>query len=52
MPWVGLQSVVVAFPAHTHLLCNSYTMGCTPIRGDNLRAEASGLSYVYVENMV
>ena len=30
-------------------LCNSYTMGCPPVRGDNPRALASGLSYVQVE---
>ena len=30
-------------------LCNSYTMGCPPVRGDNLRALASGLSYVQVD---
>ena len=29
-------------------LCNSYTMGCPPLRGDNPRALASGLSYVQV----
>ena len=28
---------------------NSYTMGCPPVRGDNPRALASGLSYVQVE---
>ena len=27
-------------------LSNSYTMGCPPVRGDNPRALASGLSYV------
>ena len=27
-------------------LCNSYTMGCPPVRGDNPRAIASGSSYV------
>ena len=26
----------------------SYTMGCTPVRGDNPRTLASGLSYVRV----
>ena len=26
--------------------CNSYTMGCRPVRGDNPRALASGLTYV------
>ena len=29
--------------------CNSYTMGCPPVRGDNSRALASGLSYVQVD---
>ena len=32
-----------------HWLCNSYTMGCPPVRGDNPRALASGLSYVQVD---
>ena len=27
-------------------ICNSYTMDCPPVRGDNPRALASGLSYV------
>ena len=31
------------------LVCNSYTMGCPPVRGDNPRALASGLSYVQVD---
>ena len=31
------------------LLCNSYTIGCPPVRGDNPRALASGLSYVQVD---
>ena len=30
-------------------ICNSYTMGCPPVRGDNPRALASGLSYVQVD---
>ena len=30
-------------------ICNSYTMGCPPERGDNPRALASGLSYVQVD---
>ena len=29
---------------------NSYTMDCQPVRGDNPRALASGLSYVQVDN--
>ena len=32
-----------------HGLSNSYTMGCPPIRGENPRALASGLSYVQVD---
>ena len=31
-------------------LCNSYTMCYLPVRGDNPRASASGLSYVRVDN--
>ena len=31
------------------MLRNSYTMGCPPVRGDNPRALASGLSYVHVD---
>ena len=31
-----------------NLICNSYTMG-PPVRGDNPRALASGLSYVQVD---
>ena len=30
-------------------LSYSYTMGCPPVRGDNPRALASGLSYVQVD---
>ena len=30
-------------------LSNSYCMGCLPVRGDNPRASASGLSYVQVD---
>ena len=33
-------------------ICNSYTMGCPPVRGDNSRALASGLSYVLVDKHV
>ena len=29
-------------------ISNSYTMGCPPVRRDNPRASASGLSYVQV----
>ena len=31
-------------------ICNSYTMGCPPVRVDNPRALASGLSNVQVDN--
>ena len=31
------------------LLSNSYAMSCLPVRGDNPRALASGLSYVEVD---
>ena len=31
------------------LICNIYTMGCPPVRGDNPRAVASGLSNVQVD---
>ena len=30
-------------------ICNSCTIGCPPVRGDNPRALASGLSYVQVD---
>ena len=30
-------------------ICYSYTMGCPPVRGDNPRALASGLSYIQVD---
>ena len=32
------------------VLCYSYNMGCPPVRGDNPRALASGLSYVQVDS--
>ena len=35
--------------ACTWMTSNSYTMGCPPVRGDNPRALASGLSYVQVD---
>ena len=30
-------------------VCSSYTMACPPVRGDNPRALASGLSYLQVD---
>ena len=32
-----------------HGVSNCYTKGCPPVRGDNPRALASGLSYVQVD---
>ena len=31
------------------VVSNSYTIGCPPVRGDNSRALASGLSYVQAD---
>ena len=36
-------------PRCEHGIRNSYTMACPPVRGDNPRALASGLSYVQVD---
>ena len=36
-------------PSDLLLLSNSYAMSCPPVRGDNPRALASGLSYVQVD---
>ena len=41
--WLTLWHLTVC-----QTLSNSYTMGCPPVRGDNPRALASGLSYVQV----
>ena len=41
--------VTTNYGSSTHYLRNSYTMGCPPLRGDNPRALASGLSYVQVD---
>ena len=42
------QSVLKYLPLYGKL-CNSYTMACPPVRGDNQRAVASGLSYAQVD---
>ena len=42
-------NTVVFASVYTEKLCNSYTMGCPPVRGDNPQALASGLSYVQVD---
>ena len=34
---------------YANVTSNSYTMACPPVRGDNPRALASGLSYVQVD---
>ena len=34
---------------YSYWLRNSYSMSCLPVRGDNPRALASGLSYVQVD---
>ena len=46
---VPLQIPSLFFHAIIEILSNSYTMGCPPVRGDNPRALASGLSYVQVD---
>ena len=38
---VSVKIIIMVFT-----LCNSYTMDCPPVRGDNQRALANGLSYV------
>ena len=43
------QSVCVSTCITQILICNSYTMGCPPVRVDNPRALASGLSCVQVD---
>ena len=40
---------IVGFPNEKGL-CNSYSMGCPPVCGENPQALASGLSYVQVDN--
>ena len=34
------------------LICNSYTMGCPPVRGDNPRVLANGLPCVQVNQLL
>ena len=46
---IKLKWLVYYVPNSFSCLCNSYTMGCPTVRGDNLRALASGLSYVQVD---
>ena len=42
-------SLIFVFSVVDIQISNSYTMGCPPVRGDNPRALASGLSYVQVD---
>ena len=44
--WRNIDSIL----QHGIGISNSYTMGCPPVRGDNPRALASGLSYVQADN--
>ena len=59
---INQQSIVLEYHANLETImqietyvtpkkisCNSYTMGCPPVRGDNQRALASGLSYAQVD---
>ena len=41
-PLTGLNQYVF-------IICNNYTLGCPPVRGDNPRAKANELSYVQVD---
>ena len=43
------KSIYVLLVLALREFSNSYTMGCPPVRGDNPRALASGLSYVQVD---
>ena len=48
----SLKSLHITVPnmyVNLKWLNNSYIMGCPPVRGDNPRALASGLSYVQVD---
>ena len=49
LEYVKFMIVVFEARPYVHVLRNSYTMGCPPVRGDNPRALASGLSYVQVD---
>ena len=46
-----LETYFFMFKIVRNALSNSYTMGCLPVRGDNARALASGLSYVQVDKL-
>ena len=44
-----LDFLSIKIPVSSSLGNSQYTMSCPPVRGDNLRALASGLSYVQVD---
>ena len=46
---IDQKSRAIPLSPRSHHISNSYTMGCPPVRGDNPRALASGLSYVQVD---
>ena len=46
---LGESVTIIGEALGMYCICNSYTIGCPPVRGDNLRALASGLSNVYVD---
>ena len=48
-PCCHLLSIIKLMLLKHLTLRNGYTMGCPPVRGDNPRALASGLSYVQVD---
>ena len=45
----SVRIVQAMLKRQSDILCDSYNMGCPPVRGDNPRALASGLSYVQVD---
>ena len=46
MHWVTLWTLVVGQVTKSTNLSSNYTMACLPVRGDNSRAFANGLSYI------
>ena len=53
VPHTTLLSLLVQHTTLLEISCrgsNSYTTGCSPVRGDNPRTLARGLSYVQVDN--
>ena len=44
---IGVVGCSTVYGCGNSLLCNIYTIGCLPIRGDNPKAR--GLSYVHVD---